>query len=196
MKNKVLFVIGLFIYLFFSSLILLIPSLFKYKFVILTIVGIVYYILFRILHVERKELGISKDNIVRSIKRNIILIVISLLIILVILGMGLNKFVPNENIWFYPFYIFISVPIQEFLYRGVFGYFEKVIIKNRIVTLLLSSLCYSFVHIIYHDILTCVLTFIIGMIWYDLYRKDKNLTGVILSHIILGILTIILGIVD
>lgn len=196
MKNKILFGLVLFIYLFLPIIILLIPSLFKYKFVILTIVGIIFYILFRILHIERKELGISKDNIISSIKRNLSLIIIGILIILVIMGMGLNKFVPNENIWFYPFYILISVPIQEFLYRGAFGYFDKYIIKNKIVAILLSSFCYSFVHIIYHDILTCILTFIIGIIWYIIYNKDKNLMGVISSHIVLGILTIVLGIVD
>lgn len=55
---------------------------------------------------------------------------------------------------------------------------------------------YSFVHIIYKDIITIILTFIIGIIWFYLYRKDKNLFGVSLSHCIVGILTIFLGIID
>lgn len=55
---------------------------------------------------------------------------------------------------------------------------------------------YAFVHIIYKDILTVILTFIIGLIWYNLYRKDKNLLGVSISHCIIGMITILLGIID
>ena len=100
-----------------------------------------------------------------------------------------------ETIYFYLFYIFVSCPLQEFLYRGVFGYFDKVY-NNKYLFLILSSFCYSFVHIIYKDILTCALTFLIGIVWYLLYRKDYNLVGVSISHIILGILTISLGIIN
>ena len=107
----------------------------------------------------------------------------------------LDKYNPNETILFYIFYIFISCPIQEFLYRGVFGYFDMNS-KYNYLWLILSSLCYSFVHIIYKDILTCVLTFIIGIIWYILYKKDKNLCGVTISHMVLGVATIVLGIIN
>ena len=93
------------------------------------------------------------------------------------------------------FYIIISCPIQEFLYRGVFGYFEKQY-NNKYIWLILSSFCYAFMHVIYKDMLTCILTFIIGIIWYILYRKDYNLIGVSISHIIIGILTISLGIIN
>lgn len=77
----------------------------------------------------------------------------------------------------------------------MFGYFEKIK-EYKWLWLIASSICYAFVHIIYKDYLTCVITFIIGLIWYPIYRKDYNLFGVILSHIILGILTISLGIIN
>ena len=32
-----------------------------------------------------------------------------------------------------------------------------------------------------------IIIFVIGIIWYSLYKKDNNLLGVILSHIVLGI---------
>ena len=77
----------------------------------------------------------------------------------------------------------------------MFGYFEQNS-NNHYLWVILSSLYYSFVHIIYKDVLTCLLTFIIGIIWYLLYRKDYALSGVVFSHIVLGILTISLGIVN
>ena len=125
-----------------------------------------------------------------------ILTIVRILIYVLLKIFNLDKYNSDETIYFYLFYIFISCPIQEFLYRGIFGYFEKNLIKNKYIILLISSILYSFVHIIYKDYLTCILTFIFGMVLYLLYRKDYNLFGVSISHIILGILTIYLGIVN
>ena len=196
MKNKLLFIFTLILYIILPILILFNTTLFKYKFYILTIVGLLVYILFRTNKVSNKELGISKSNIVKSLKRNIPIILIFIITVIIFRLFNLNKYNPTETIYFYLFYIFISCPIQEFLYRGIFGYFEKNLIKNKYIILLISSIMYSFVHIIYKDYLTCILTFIFGIILYLLYRKDYNLFGVSISHIILGIFTIYLGIVN
>ena len=60
----------------------------------------------------------------------------------------------------------------------------------------ISSLLYSFVHIIYRDFLTCLLTLIIGLIWYKNYEKNRNIIGISLSHAVLGAITIFAGIID
>jgi len=195
MKNKILLTVILLIYIFVPILIYNNKFLYDIKFYILVVLGIIIYLIMRLFKVKNKDLGITKNNLLKSVKRNIMLIVIFIAIILIFKVLHLDKYTSDETIWFYLFYIFISCPIQEFLYRGVFGYFEKVY-KKKYWFLLLSSFMYSFVHIIYKDYLTCILTFIIGIIWYLLYRKDYNLAGVSLSHTILGILTISLGIVN
>ena len=151
--------------------------------------------LYKIIKVNNKYLGIKKEDTLKSLKRNIPIILLCVIIIIFFRIFNLNKFTPTENLTFYLFYVFISCPIQEFLYRGIFGYFEKSFNSKKLI-LFLSSLCYSFVHIIYKDFLTCILTFIFGLILYSLYRKDFNLLGVSLSHIIIGILTIYLGIIN
>ena len=196
MKNKVLLLLITCLYVGIPILILLIPNMYEYKFYLLTIIGIAIYILLRAFRISNKDLGIKKENTLSSIKHNVLLITIFVILIIIFKLSGLAKYNPTETIWFYLFYIFISCPIQEFLYRAIFGYFEKTTLKNKHVALIISSLCYSFVHIIYKDIFTCILTFIIGIIWYYLYRKDYNLSGVVLNHIVLGILTISLGIVN
>ncbi|MBQ8892590.1 MAG: CPBP family intramembrane metalloprotease [Bacilli bacterium] len=195
MKNKILLFIVLLIYITIPIIIFNNQYLYDIKFYILTILGLFIYLLFRILKVKNENLGITKSNLLPSIKRNCLLIVIMVVGIIVMSFLGLKKYDSNETIWFYIFYIFISCPIQEFLYRAVFGYFDKVY-NNKYLFTILSSLMYSFVHIIYKDYLTCILTFIIGIIWYILYRKDKNILGVTLAHIVLGILTISLGIIN
>ncbi len=195
MKNKLLLGIILIIYIIVPILILLFLYLYNIKFYLLTFIGIIIYTLMRFNKVSNKELGITKENLFKSIKRNILIIILMIILIFVLKLLHIDKYNPNETLIFYLFYIFISCPIQEFLYRGVFGYFD-LNTKHKYLWIIISSLCYAFVHIIYKDVLTCVLTFMIGIIWYMIYRKDYNLCGVTLSHIILGIATIALGIVN
>lgn len=195
MKNKVLLTIILIFYTFIPILILFNNYLFEIKFYILTFIGLIIFIIMKFFKVKNKDLGINKDNILASIKRNLLLMILFVIIIILLKILHIDKYVPNETVLFYLFYVFISCPIQEFLYRGVFGYFE-INTTNNYLWVIISSLYYSFVHIIYKDIVTCIFTFIIGIVWYLLYRKDYNLCGVILSHIILGMLTISLGIVN
>ena len=195
MKNKLLLVSILVIYILVPTLISFNSYLYDIKFYLLTGIGLLIFLLMKLFKVKNKDLGITKDNLFKSIKRNLLLIILFIIIIIIFKLLHLDKYNPNETILFYIFYIFISCPIQEFLYRGVFGYFDMNS-KYNYLWLILSSLCYSFVHIIYKDILTCVLTFIIGIIWYILYKKDKNLCGVTISHMVLGVATIVLGIIN
>ncbi len=168
--------------------------LFKIKFYLLTIIGILIFILLKLFRISNDYLGITKINLTKSMKRNLAFIIICVIVIILIKIFSIERCIPNETLLFYVFYIFVSCPIQEFLYRGVFGYFEQIM-GHKYIWIILSSFCYSFVHIIYRDYLTCFITFIIGIVWYQLYRRDYNLVGVVISHIVLGILTISLGII-
>ena len=196
MQDKLLFLIILIFYVFLPIIIFCNVILFKYKFYILTIAGLLIYFILKIGKISNDKLGIRKENMLKSIKRNLPIIIILIMSVVVFKILNFDKYIPNESILFYLFYIFISCPIQEFLYRGVFGYFENNLIKNKFIISILSSFCYSFVHIIYRDFITCLLTFIFGIILYLLYRKDYNLFGVSITHIIIGILTIYLGIIN
>ena len=192
MKNKKIFIIINTLYVIVPLLILIFPHLFKYKFYILVTFGILIYFWLRKNNISNEDLGITNRNITNSLISNLPIIIISISIITLMKFLNINKFVPSETIFFYLFYIFISCPIQEFLYRSFYGYFDD----GKYNIMLLSSSMYAFVHIIYKDILTVILTFIIGLIWYNLYRKDKNLLGVSISHCIIGMITILLGIID
>ena len=152
-KQTIIHIYILIIYILLPILIFYNAALFKYKFYILTIAGLLIYILLKVNNINNKDLGIRKKNILKSLKRNIPMILLFIIIIIIFKLFNLNKYTPTETIFFYLFYIFLSCPIQEFLYRGIFGYFENTLIKNKYVVLLLSSFCYSFVHIIYKDIL-------------------------------------------
>ena len=142
MKNKLLFLSILIIYIITPILILFNDYLYNIKFYILTIIGLIIFLLMKLFKVSNKELGITKENLFKSIKRNIILIVLCIIIILIFKLFNINKYSPNETLLFYIFYIFISCPIQEFLYRGVFLYFDMNS-KYKYLWIVLSSLLYS-----------------------------------------------------
>lgn len=193
MNKKLFLYTVLLIYILVPLLILFNDNLYDYKFYFLTIIGLLMLLFIKLLNIPLKEFGITKKNIKESIIRNIPLILLGIITIIVLKVLGINRYNPTETIWFYLFYVFISCPIQEFLYRGIFGYFDK---DNKYIWIIISSFCYSFVHIIYKDPATCLITFLMGIMWYLLYREDKNLSGVCLSHIVLGVLTIFLGIIN
>lgn len=169
---------------------------FDYKFYALTIGGIIVYVVFRLFGFSNSDLGITCQKAKKSI-----LYVLPITILLAIAGIalwvsGFSRITPNEKWTFFIFYIFISSPIQEFLYRGALeSAFEKLRIPY-VVRMFSTSILYSFVHIIYRDWLTLVLTFIIGLVWYYCYQKPKNLIGVSISHAVLGVVTIVAGIIN
>ncbi len=169
---------------------------FDYKFYALTIGSVVVYGVFRLLGFSNADMGITFMNTKKSIIH-----VMPLTIVLVIAGvtiwlLGYSRITPNEKWSFFIFYIFISSPVQEFLYRGSL---EAALNKFKLPywgRMVLSTALYSFVHIIYRDWLTLVLTFAIGLIWYFCYQKTKNLIGVSISHAVLGVVTIVAGIIN
>ncbi|MBP8979278.1 CPBP family intramembrane metalloprotease [Candidatus Dojkabacteria bacterium] len=194
-KDIIRFIIILLTYILTPILILLNPLFFKYKFLFLVIIGILIYLTFRLTGVTNAELGITKNKWKESIKDIIPFTLLLIVITIVLRTFGFQRFNPTETIYFYLFYLFISSPVQEFLYRSVFKYFETKKLFSPVVALILSSVLYSFVHIIYKDIFLLLITLVIGIIWYTVYGKTKNLLGVSISHAVLGILTIALGII-
>ena len=55
---------------------------------------------------------------------------------------------------------------------------------------------FGYVHIIYGDMLTVVVMSIVGLFWYQAYQRSSNLIDVTISHVVLGVMTIALGIID
>lgn len=170
---------------------------FNHKFVYLTVGSILIYLLMRVAGNQNSEMGLSFNSSAKSMKD-----VTVLTVILGILGVFLyltgidGRFSPNETVSFYLFYIFISSPAQEFLYRGALVRILTRLNASERSKMIVSSALYSFVHIIYKDFWTLILTFCIGIIWYRCYRKTNNLLGVCVSHAVLGIVTILAGVID
>lgn len=195
-SNRLILFLVFTFYIIIPFLLLISPLFFKNKFIILTIGGILIYILLRLLGFNNSSLGIKPANTTQSI-RDISAITLILIVIGIILSsFKISRLQPSETLSFYLFYIFISSTIQEFLYRGALTSILQQINFRKSSTILTSSILYSLAHLGYKDFITCILTFLIGLLWHQKYLKTKNLTGVTISHAILGVITIFIGIID
>lgn len=192
-KNIINFIIILFIYIFTPLLILFNQPLYNYKFVFLVVLAILIYLGLRFIGVKNEKLGITKKKWKESLKSIANFTIALIIVVLVLKTFKFQRFNPTETFSFYIFYIFISSPAQEFLYRGVFKYFESTKVISSKTALILSSVLYSFVHIMYRDIFLLTITLFIGLLWYVTYGKTNNLLGVTISHAVLGMATIALG---
>lgn len=168
---------------------------FEYKFIVLVIYGILSYTILRLNGVDKAKLGLTVENWQSSLLSVVGLTLLFVVLALLAYRFGYARFQPTETVLFYLFYVFISSPIQEFLYRGVTTYFGKSFGLNVWLIVLISSMLYSLVHIIYKDWILVVATFGLGVIWHRVYLKTNSLVGVMFSHSVFGALTIFLGLI-
>ncbi len=102
---------------------------------------------------------------------------------------------PTVPSWtlFYIFYVLVSSPSQEFIYRSViFSEMNRAGIKNPLLQVGLSAVTYCFLHIIYKDWITLAVTFFMGIVWGVIYYR--RLFGA-RDHAIVGVVSIATGII-
>ena len=168
---------------------------FEYKFIVLVVYGILSYVILRLNGVDKAKLGLTVKNWQSSLLSVVGLTLLFVVLALLAYRFGYARFQPTETVLFYLFYVFISSPVQEFLYRGVTTYFGKSFGLSVWLIVLISSMLYSLVHIIYKDWILVVATFGLGVIWHRVYLKTNSLVGVMFSHSVFGALTIFLGLI-
>jgi membrane protease YdiL (CAAX protease family) len=96
--------------------------------------------------------------------------------------------------WYYLRYTLLFCPFQEFIYRGlIFAELRRDGIRKPWPLILLSTITYSFVHVLFLNGFTLFLTFSIGLIWGYMYWRQKSFWSLAISHAILGTLTIAIG---
>lgn len=103
--------------------------------------------------------------------------------------------VPNWNL-FYVFYVFVSSPCQEFLFRcALFAEMRGSGITNPAAQVCISAVTYCFLHVIYNDAITLGVTLVMGIVWGILYQRYPSFWGVTLSHAVLGAVSIAVGLI-
>ena len=192
-RKFIIYLIILLIYILLPTLILVGIIDFSFRFYMLTFISIVLFIVGRLMGYSASDLGIKKGEWRKSL-RDVMPITLGLVVIcLVYYFAGYSRLDNTVSFGFLLFYIFISSPVQEFIYRGFSTKLFQELTSKKWIVIVLSSVLYSYVHVIYTDIFTVLATFVIGIIWHYIYMKTTNIIGVSLSHAVLGILTIIIG---
>jgi hypothetical protein len=166
------------------------------KFAALVVGVVAMYIVMRILGYTHSDIGITQQRTIYSL-RTVLPITIALIIAAgLFLLLEKPRFSPTEGIGFYVFYVLISCPAQELLFRGILSRMLQELRLHRVLELGVAAALFGYVHIIYGDILTVVIMGIVGLFWYRAYQRSSNLIGVTISHVVLSVMTIALGIID
>jgi membrane protease YdiL (CAAX protease family) len=167
---------------------------FSDRFLVLTITGALIIGLAMLNEIALADLGFNHQNLLPAIKDILpVTIISSVLMIVFYLNHGMR--IDNTGIpwYFYVFYISLSSPLQEFLYRSYLFNRLAQIQLNQGSIIIITAILYSFAHSIYQDLLTVLLSLIIGLYWAYHYNRFKNFYSITLSHTILGIIAILTG---
>lgn len=147
--------------------------------------------------IHLSELGFRKDTLFGSLLWNGLLsaVFVALLYTLYFAGLIRTPTVPEWRMFFI-FYVFISSPAQEFIFRSViFAEMKRLTNFNPIAQIVVSTITYSFLHVIYNDLITLFVTAFMGVVWGILYYRYPNFWGVTLSHAVLGVVSISVGLI-
>lgn len=170
---------------------------FKYRYDLLYIMSFIIGCYVILSKYSLHELAMSVDSF-KSTYKPYIIVTISILLVLFFFT-SLKIFSPPKQLewkFFYTFYVFISSPLQEFCCRSVFfARLHKAGLNNKWIQILLSASVYSYMHVPWKDFSTIIVTFFMGLIWGYLFFKKPNYYMVTLSHTVLGLSSILLGIV-
>lgn len=140
--------------------------------------------------------GISRTVLIR----NLIIVVFSLLLMLgyVFLFERENLFnLPRANPWIYVamcfFYPVFSAFGQEIIYRTFLSRRYTRILAREWHFILASGLTFSFLHIVYYDPVSMILTFVGGVYLAKVYYQTRSVLFTSVLHGVLGIIVFGVG---
>jgi len=168
------------------STVLLFAGVSYYVVMSIVVLLVIYFELGRMGDLD--ELGITTKRLWPSIRAQVPFTVLAASgLLLFALMMGYAPKVPGGG---YAVYWLVSVPLQEFIFRG---YAQSVVrgLMPMAWAVLTVSLVFSLVHYFAstpYFWLLMILTFGAGFAWGYTYEKERNLLGPIFSHLVLGTL--------
>jgi CAAX protease family protein len=167
------------------------------RFVVLVAVAAALAVLAWQQGIPLRDLGLRTDNLKPALVVNASLSLVLGAALLAAYGLGFMR-QPRavDWWWFAPFYVLVSCPAQEFACRGfLFAEMSRRGITGSGAQIAISAFTYAFLHIVYKDWAAFLAPLAIGIAWGAIYRRYPNLWGVLVSHAILGLISIMIGLV-
>ena len=84
-------------------------------------------------------------------------------------------------------YFFISVPVQEILFRSYLINRAGLVFPNKSFVCLYSTLIFMFIHTPINNFFLTLGTLILGWLWAGNFLKFKNIFSIIISHTLVGL---------
>jgi membrane protease YdiL (CAAX protease family) len=168
---------------------------FAYRFVVLVAVAAVLALVALWRGTPAAELGLRADNLRPALAANAALALLVGLALAAVYALGLIRQPRTVDWWWFaPFYVLASCPAQEFACRGfLFAEMARRGIAGAGPQVAISAVTYAFLHVVYRDWLAFLAPLAIGIVWGVLYRRYPNFWGVALSHAVLGLISIGVG---
>lgn len=169
---------------------------YKYRYVLLFIFTFILFVYTYSQRYNLRDLGFRIDNIRKDIIINLTfcLIIVLALILSDQFGLIRNPTIPDWKLFFI-FYVFISSPLQEFLFRSLVFHELKLFGLGNVGQIIISTINFSLMHIIYHDWLTYLSALFAGLCLGLIYWKTKSIYGISFSHAVIGAVSIYVGLV-
>lgn len=177
------------------------PSFYQYR-TFAMLFGLFYcLVVIKTQRIGKQKLGFSNDNFLSSLRQLLPLTLIF------ILAFGVLRFLPwitdLVNFKFVEggqnaltagrsvfavivIYSLISVPLQEFIFRGFYISRLELVSRNRIFLVLYSAFIFMMIHMPLKSILFDVGSFGLGIWWADSFLKFRNLFSLMVVHAIVG----------
>ncbi|MGD1091362.1 MAG: CPBP family glutamic-type intramembrane protease [Bryobacteraceae bacterium] len=141
--------------------------------------------------------GLRLDNLRASLRLNAFFLVLAAVgVAAMLLLSSAHHSLNSPGVAFGLFYVLISCPAQEFLFRSYpWAELRSAGCSSPVLEFALLVIPYTLVHLVYRDLTTLALTFAAGAGWYFIYRRAPNLWGVSLAHSAAGLATIVCGLI-
>jgi hypothetical protein len=144
--------------------------------------------------IASRELGLRRDNLKQALiwQGALTAVFVAALIIVSRFRVIEPKYY-GESALFYLYYIFLSAPLQEFVFRSLMFRELNIYFKKDWAKVLIAAVIFSLGHYAYRDISVLLLTLVAGLFWGWIYLKKPNFWAVAVSHAIVGAVTVFLG---
>jgi len=134
------------------------------------------------------ELGVRTDNLKGTFRPYFFFTFLS--VVLIIWHARYSGKTPLEYWWQIPYLQFAFIPtsiVQEFIYKGFFQTQYQKILKP-IISILISAIIFSFMHILWNSVEFMIMTLFGGLMWSLLWYRYPNLIWISISHSVLNFL--------
>lgn len=173
----------------------IIPFEYRFHALFCVLAGLVFYCSFR--RYGLRELGFRTDNLRGSLGWNMLFCAVGAMGLYMTCKAGFLR--PGNQPYLpyvYIFYVFFLGPVQEVFFRGIlFAEMKRAQIRDNRWILLISTLSFCFLHLIYRHPPLLLIALISGLTWGIIFTKWPNIWGIALSHSLLGALAIFLGVI-